>query len=166
MKRIISTAIMVMLISLGIVSAHEGNKDVIYVINHNVVASSLFDGSQLMNKTIASYQVDSEMGLHIIFTSDYTKEKKVYQTKVEAKDDGIMVVSYDNKGNTVGSTKVVTHPETVYVVDGKVTPADEFMTIFPSKIESMKIVKSQDNPDFQKYAKSTTSVVMLITTRK
>lgn len=168
MKRIITTAIMAMLLSVGIASAQEKIKisDVIYVIDHKIVASSLFDGSQLMNKTIASYQVDPELGLHIIFTSDYTKEKEVYQTKVVTKEDGIMVVSYDKKGNTVASTNIVTHPETVHVVDGKVITADEFMAIFPSKIESIKIVKSKDNPDFQKYAKANTEVVMMITTKK
>ena len=119
-----------------------------------------------MNKTIASYQVDSELGLHIIFTSDYTKEKNVYQTKVVTKDDGRTVVSYDKKGNTVASTNIVTHPETVHVVDGKVMTADEFMAISPSKIESIIIVKSKDNPDFQKYAKANTEVVMMITTKK
>ncbi|MBQ0053968.1 MAG: hypothetical protein KBS89_05915 [Bacteroidales bacterium] len=58
------------------------------------------------------------------------------------------------------------HPETVYVVDGKVISADEFMTIFPSQIKSMTIVKSKDNPNFKKYAKANTEVVMMITTRK
>ena len=134
-----------MLLSVGIASAQEKIKinDVIYVIDHKIVASSLFDGSQLVNKTIASYQVDSELGLHIIFTSDYTKEKNVYQTKVVTKDDGITVVSYDKKGNTVASTNIVAHPETVHVVDGKVMTADEFMAISPSKIESIIIVKRQ-----------------------
>ena len=53
---------MAMLLSVGIASAQEKIKinDVIYVIYHEIVASSLFDGSQLENKTIASYQVDSE----------------------------------------------------------------------------------------------------------
>lgn len=168
MKRIITTAIMAMLLSVGIASAQEKIKinDVIYVIDHKIVASSLFDGSQLMNKTIASYQVDAEMGLHIIFTSDYTKDKKIYQTKVVTKGDDVSVVSYDSKGNTVASTNIVTHPETVYVVDGNVISADEFMTIFPSKIESIKIVKSKENPDFKKYAKANTEVVMMITTKK
>ena len=168
MKRIITTAIMAMLLSVGIASAQEKIKinDVIYVIDHKIVASSLFDGSQLVNKTIASYQVDSELGFHIIFTSEYTKEKNVYQTKVVTKEDGITVVSYDKKGNTVASTNIVTHPETVHVVDGKVITADEFMAISPSKIESMTIVKSKDNPDFQKYAKANTEVVMMITTKK
>ena len=61
MKRIITTAIMAMLLSVGIASAQEKIKinDVIYVIDHEIVASSLFDGSQLVNKTIASYQVNS-----------------------------------------------------------------------------------------------------------
>ena len=64
------------------------------------------------------------------------------------------------------STNVVTHPERVHVVDGKVITADDFMVISPSKIESIKIVKSKDNPDFQKYAKANSEVVMMITTRK
>lgn len=168
MKRIITTVIMALLLSVGIASAQSKLKvsDVIYVIDHRVVASSLFDGSQLMNKTIANYQVDTEKGLHIIFTSDYTKDKKIYQTKVVTKGDDVSVVSYDRKGNTVASTAVITHPETIYVVDGKGISKDEFMTIIPSQIESMTIVKSKDNPDFKKYAKSNTEVVMMITTNK
>lgn len=168
MKRIITTVIMAMVLSMGIASAQAKLKisDVIYVIDHKIVASSLFDGSQLMNKTIASYQVDTEMGLHIIFTSDYTKNKKIYQTKVVTIGDDVSVVSYDSKGNTVASTNIVTHPETIYVVDGKAISADEFMTINPSQIESMTIVKSKDNPNFKKYAKANTEVVMMITTKK
>lgn len=159
---------MAMVLSMGIASAQAKLKisDVIYVIDHKIVASSLFDGSQLMNKTIASYQVDTEMGLHIIFTSDYTKNKKIYQTKVVTIGDDVSVVSYDSKGNTVASTNIVTHPETIYVVDGKAISADEFMTINPSQIESMTIVKSKDNPNFKKYAKANTEVVMMITTKK
>lgn len=168
MKRIITTVIMAMVLSMGIASAQAKLKisDVIYVIDHKIVASSLFDGSQLMNKTIASYQVDTEMGLHIIFTSDYTKNKKIYQTKVVTIGDDVSVVSYDSKGNTVASTNIVTHPETIYVVDGKAISADEFMTINPSQIESMTIVKSKDNPNFKKYAKANTEVVMMITSKK
>ena len=162
MKRIITTAIMAMLLSVGIASAQEKIKinDVIYVIDHKIVASSLFDGSQLVNKTIASYQVDSELGLHIIFTSDYTKEKNVYQTKVVTKEDGITVVSYDKKGNTVASTNIVTHPETVHVVDGKVITADEFMAISPSKIESITNDKKKHNPNSNKNAKANTELFM------
>lgn len=182
MKRIITTAIMAMLLSVGIASAQENIKinsigtasaqskpyidDVIYVIDHQVVASSLFDGSQLTNKTIANYQVDTEMGLHIIFTSDYTNDKKIYQTKVVTKGDGVSVVSYDSKGNAVASTDVVTQPETIYVVDGNVISADEFMGIFPSQIKSMTIIKSKDNPDFKKYSKSNTELVIMIVTKK
>ena len=178
MKRIITTAIMAMLLSLGIasaqeksngviyVSAQEKNNGVTYVINHKVVASDLFDGSQLMNKTIASYQVDSERGLHIIFTSDYTKEKKVYQTKVETKDDDIMVVSYANQGNTVGFTTVVSHPETVFVVDGKITSSDEFKSIPPSKIASFTVIKSKDTLAFKEFAKASTEMVIIISTKK
>lgn len=164
MKRIITTAIMAMLLSLGIASAQEKNNGVIYVINHEVVSD--FDGSQLQNKTIASYQVDSERGLHIIFTSDYTKEKKVYQTKVETKDDAIMVISYGNKGNTVGSTTIASHPETIFVIDGKITSSDEFKSMSPTKIASITVIKSKDAPAFKEFAKASTEMVIIMATKK
>ena len=55
--------------------------------------------------------------------------------------------------------------EIVYVIDGKVKSKEEFMSTPPSNIESMSIIKSKDDPDFKKYAKTNTEAVIMISTK-
>lgn len=199
MRRIITTAIMAVLISLGTAFAQERGTGTIYVINHRIVSD--FDGSQLQNKTVCDYQVIPESGTHVVFTADYTKAAKLHSTKVITNAEGTEVVSYDSKGNIIASTKItpksngsvigkstspnlkvftlkeasvsdeskviqVSKDEMVYVIDGKVITAEQFRSMSASSIESIRIIKSKDDPDFRKYAKASTNVVMMMSTKK
>lgn len=149
MKRILTTAIIATLLSAVNISA-QNVKATTYVIDGQTVES--FDGSQLTGKTIVSYTVNNNV--HVVFTSDY-KGKASANTRPS--------------NGTVGSANVdiisVNGNTVVYVIDGKVTSLDTFKSMSTSGIESVRVIKSKDDPDFKKYARPSTNIVMMITTK-
>lgn len=132
----------------------QNSKKVLYIINHIVVTD--FDGSQIMNKTICDYNIDSKSGAHIIFTTDYTKDNKVSSSKIITYSDKVEVVSYDNKGNVLAMTRIPQNQsenEIIYVMDGKIVPQSEMQKLSPSQIDSIKVIKDKTDPDYIKYSK-------------
>lgn len=157
MKRIITTGILAAIISVGSLFAQSRADKPVYVIDHNVVKD--FDGSQLVNKSIAQYNVDEKNNVHVIFTSDFTKSNKIKRTEVTSRDGEVNVVSYDAKGNKVVSTKFESNVGPVdkdgvaYVVDGKVVDKFTVNSLDNGNIVSIQVIKDKNNPDYQKYAK-------------
>lgn len=132
----------------------QNSKKVLYVINHQVVTD--FDGTQIMNKTICDYEIDSRSGTHIIFTADYTKDNKISSTKIITNSDKVEVVSYDNKGHVLATTRIPqnqSEDEIVYVMDGRIVPYSEIKDMPSSKIVSMTVIKNKDDLDFIRYSK-------------
>lgn len=153
MKRIIATTIITVLISVINISAQEVKAT--YVIDGQKVEN--FDGSQLAGKTITSYTVNDNV--HVIFTTDYNE-----QTPTRVK---VITTTKPVKGATGDTIRLrgVDGHEIVYVIDGKVTSSEEFMSMSTSNIESISIIKSKDDPDFQKYAKANSEAVIMMSTK-
>ena len=157
MKRIITTVIIASLLS--VISLSAQNVKTVYLIDGQRIEN--FDGSQLAGKSIVSYTVNDEKNVHVIFTSDYKgmqpKDIKIIQTGSLVKDAsaGVQSEVIMANGNDV-----------VYVIDGQIKTLAEFKEMSSSNIESMKVIKQKDDPDFKKYAKEGTAVVMIISTKK
>lgn len=153
MKRIIATTIITVLISVINISAQELKAT--YVIDGQKVEN--FNGSQLKGKTITSYTVSDNV--HVIFTTDYNE-----QTPTDVK----VITTTKPVGGATGDTirlRGVDGHEIVYVIDGKVTSPEEFKSMSTSNIESISIIKSKDDPDFQKYAKANSEAVIMMSTK-
>lgn len=132
----------------------QNSKKVLYVINHKIVTD--FDGSQIMNKTICDYEIDSRSGTHIIFTTDFTKDNKISSTKIITNSDKMEVVSYDNKDRVLATTRIPqnqSEDEIIYDMDAKIVPQPEMQKLSPSQIDSNKIIKDKTDPDYIKYSK-------------
>ena len=154
MKRIIATTIIAALLSVTSLSAQEGKAT--YIIDGQKVEN--FNGSQLAGKTITSYTVNDN--IHAIFTTDFNEQTPT----------GVKVISSAtfDKGPVDDTIKLrgVEGHEIVYVIDGKVTSAEKFMSTSTSNIESVSIIKSKDDPDFKKYANTNTEAVIMIVRKK
>lgn len=139
---------MAMLISVGIASAQGkttktvSQPEIVYVVDGKVMSSD--DFLSIFPSTIESMKV--------IKSKDDPDFKKYSKENTEM----VMLIT----------TKTISQPEVVYVVDGKVMSSDDFLSISPSTIESMKVIKLKDDPDFKKYSKEKTEMVMMITTKK
>jgi hypothetical protein len=161
--------LLIAVFSISTVGAQE-TKKAIYVIDGKQVEN--FDGSQLVGKTIVNYSVDPTHNLHSIITSDLTGGKDVKSVKVLSTTK----VSKSDRSDTSGVTTDIIRAESdeiIYVLDGKIVPYSEILSIPSSKIDSMTVIKDKDNPTFQKISeeyqkKSKTSIkcVILITTKK
>lgn len=161
--------LLIAVFSISTVGAQE-TKKAIYVIDGKQVEN--FDGSQLVGKTIVNYSVDPTHNLHSIITSDLTGGKDVKSVKVLSTTK----VSKSDRSDTSGVTTDIIRAESdeiVYVLDGKIVPYSEILSIPSSKIDSMTVIKDKDNPTFQKISeeyqkKSKTPIkcVILITTKK
>ena len=161
--------LLIAVFSISTVGAQE-TKKAIYVIDGKQVEN--FDGSQLVGKTIVNYSVDPTHNLHSIITSDLTGGKDVKSVKVLSTTK----VSKSDRSDTSGVTTDIIRAESdeiVYVLDGKIVPYSEILSIPSSKIDSMTVIKDKDNPTFQKISeeyqkKSKTAIkcVILITTKK
>ena len=153
MKRIIATTIIAVLLSATNLSAQDTKAT--YIIDGQKVEN--FNGAQLAGKTITSYTVNDNV--HVVFTTDFNAQTptgvKVFTNTKTDKEA-------DEKIKVIG----VNGHEIVYVIDGKVTSSEKFMSMPPSKIESMSIIKFKDDPEFKKYAKSNTEAVIMISTKK
>lgn len=154
MKRIIATTIIAALLSVTSLSAQEGKAT--YIIDGQKVEN--FNGSQLAGKTITSYTVNDN--IHAIFTTDFNEQTPT----------GVKVISSAtfDKGPVDDTIKLrgVEGHEIVYVIDGKVTSSEKFMSTSTSNIESVSIIKSKDDPDFKKYANTNTEAVIMIVRKK
>lgn len=150
----------------------QNSRKAIHIIDGAYVEN--FDGSQLAGKTIKSYSVDEETGVHIIYTSDYKGDeiskievKKIIHSKDETGE--IIVSNVEGaqvKVINVNAKKGAMDDETiVFVVDGKVVSPTVFKSMDVNSIESMEIVKNKSD-EFKKFAKENTSTVMIITTKK
>lgn len=154
MKRIIATTIIAVLLSVISLSAQEVKAT--YIIDGQKVEN--FNGSQLAGKTITSYTVSDDV--HVIFTTDFNE-----QTPTDVKVYATTKLEKGATGETIKLRGVEGH-EIVYVIDGKVTSSEKFMSTSTSNIESVSIIKSKDDPDFEKYANANTNteaVIMIIT---
>lgn len=154
MKRIIATTIIAVLLSAISLSAQEVKAT--YIIDGKKVEN--FNGSQLAGKTITSYTVNDNV--HVVFTTDFNEQTPT----------GVKVISsatFDKRpvDDTIKLRGVEGH-EVVYVIDGKVTSSEKFMSTSTSNIESISIIKSKDDPDFVKYANTNTEAVIMISTKK
>ena len=154
MKRIIATTIIAVLLSVISLSAQEVKAT--YIIDGKKVEN--FNGSQLAGKTITSYTVNDDV--HVVFTTDFNE-----QTPTDVKVITTTKPVRGATGDTIRLRGVDGH-EIVYVIDGKVTSSEEFMSMSTSNIESISIIKSKDDPDFKKYAKTNTEAVIMISTKK
>lgn len=154
MKRIIATTIIAALLSVTSLSAQETKST--YIIDGKKVEN--FNGSQLAGKTITSYTVNDN--IHAIFTTDFNEQTPT----------GVKVISAttSDKRSTDDTIKLrgVEGHEIVYVIDGKVTSSEKFMSTSTSNIESVSIIKSKDDPDFKKYANTNTEAVIMIVRKK
>ena len=154
MKRIIATTIIAVLLSVISLSAQEVKAT--YIIDGKKVEN--FNGSQLAGKTITSYTVSDDV--HVVFTTDFNEQTPT----------GVKVISSAtfDKGPVDDTIKLrgVEGHEVVYVIDGKVTSSEKFMSTSTSNIESISIIKSKDDPDFKKYANANTEAVIMIFTKK
>ena len=141
--------LLVAVFSVATIGAQE-TKKAVYVIDGKHVKN--FDGSQLEGKTIISWTITPEHNLHSIITSDMTSEKEVKSVKVLSTSK---TIPSDESSSTGVSTDVVhaAEEEIVYVLDGKIVPYSIIQSIPSSKIDSMKVIKDKNNPDFQKFAK-------------
>ncbi len=169
MKRIITTGILAAIISVGSLFAQSNSDKTVYVIDHKIIEN--FDGSQLLNKAIANYQVYDNNNVHIIFTSDFTKTNKIKHSEIKSESGVVNVVSYDAKGNVVASTKIEPKAATggivdkdgvIYVVDGKVVTASTVNALDKGKITSIQVIKDKNNSDYQKYAKEVTKYAKVV----
>lgn len=155
MKRIITTTILAVLLSVISLSAQEAK--VTYIIDGKKIEN--FDGSQLTGKTITSYTISDNV--HVVFTSDYNGQTPVSVKVIGSKQQANgFTVSERSEIISVNGNAIV------YVIDGKVTSSENFKSMSTSNIESVRVIKSKDDPDFKKYAKSSTYIVMMITTKK
>ena len=138
----------------GLYASYPSNLS--YIIDGQKVEN--FNGSQLAGKTITSYTVSDDV--HVVFTTDFNE-----QTPTDVK---VFATTKPVKGATDETITVrgVDGHEIVYVIDGKVKSKEEFMSTQSSNIESMSIIKSKDDPDFKKYAKTNTEAVIMISTKK
>lgn len=153
MKRIIATTIIAVLLSVISLSAQEVKAT--YIIDGKKVEN--FNGSQLAGKTITSYTVNDNV--HVVFTTDFNE-----QTPTDVKVISSATFDKGPVDDTIKLRGVEGH-EVVYVIDGKVTSSEKFMSTSTSNIESISIIKSKDDPDFVKYANTNTEAVIMISTK-
>ncbi|MCQ2215400.1 MAG: hypothetical protein MJZ31_05720 [Bacteroidales bacterium] len=173
MKQIILIVLIAVFTAVNLMA--QNSRKAIHIIDGAYVEN--FDGSQLAGKTIKSYSVDEETGVHIVFTSDYKKsleeagvEIKTILDKTRAitaeptvfstKSADILVVNVDGKNGKMDDES------TVFIVDGKVVSAVEFKNIDVKGIMSIDVIKHKEDEKFKKFAKENTSTVMIITTKK
>ena len=161
--------LLVAVFTVATMGAQE-TKKTIYVIDGKQVEN--FDGSQLVGKTIINYYIDTEHNLHSIITSELTGREDVKSVKVLSTSK---VIKSDESVNTGISTDIIRAEadEIVYVLDDKIVPYSEIQSMSSSKIDSMKVIKDNNNPIFQKISeeykkKSKTPIkcVIIITTKK
>lgn len=161
--------LLVAVFTVATMGAQE-TKKAIYVIDGKQVEN--FDGSQLVGKTIINYYIDSDHNLHSIITSELTGREDVKSVKVLSTSK---VIKSDESVNTGISTDIIRAEadEIVYVLDDKIVPYSEIQSMSSSKIDSMKVIKDNNNPIFQKISeeykkKSKTPIkcVIIITTKK
>ena len=141
--------LLVAVFSVATIGAQE-TKKAVYVIDGKHVKN--FDGSQLEGKTIISWTITPEHNLHSIITSDMTGGKEVKSVKVLSTSKAIS----SDESVTPGVTTNVIRTESdeiIYVLDSKIVPYSIIQSIPSSKIDSMKVIKDKNNPDFQKFAK-------------
>ncbi|MBO4814805.1 MAG: hypothetical protein J5523_07590 [Muribaculaceae bacterium] len=156
-------------ISVASIHAQETRK-AIYVIDGKQVEN--FDGSQLAGKTIVNYSIDPEHNLHSIITSDMTGGKEVKSVKVLSTSK---VINSDESVSPGVTTNVIRteSDEIIYVLDGRIVPYSEILSMSTSKLDSMTVIKDKENHDFKKFAneymktsKKAPTCVILITTKK
>ena len=87
----------------------QNSKKVLYVINHKIVTD--FDGSQIMNKTICDYEIDSRSGTHIIFTTDFTKDNKISSTKIITNVIDEYIISCYDVAHSMGKISIISDIE-------------------------------------------------------
>ena len=124
-----------------------------YYINGQLVDH--FDGSQLMGKTITSYQIERfnhpEQGpvrVHNIQTSDAPQPPQSSQPTIRIR--------------TVGDAQ---QADPVIVIDGKQVTKKEFEALDPTRIKSMTVIKNGSQEEVKKY-KGWENGVILVETEK
>lgn len=142
--------LLVAVLSVATIGAQE-TKKAVYVIDGKHVKN--FDGSQLEGKTIISWTITPEHNLHSIITSDMTNGKDVKSVKILTTEKVVQSDESVTPGVTTSDIIRADAGEIVYVLDGKIVPYSKIQSIPSSKIDSMKVVKDKENPDFQKFAK-------------
>ena len=142
--------LLVAVLSVATIGAQE-TKKAVYVIDGKHVKN--FDGSQLEGKTIISWTITPEHNLHSIITSDMTSGKDVKSVKILTTEKVVQSDEPVTPGVTTSDIIRADAGEIVYVLDGKIVPYSKIQSIPSSKIDSMKVVKDKENPDFQKFAK-------------
>ena len=160
--------LLVAVFSVASIHAQETRK-AIYVIDGKQVEN--FDGSQLAGKTIVNYSIDPAHNLHSIITSDMTRGE-VKSVKVLSTSK---VINSDESVKPGVTTDVIRaeSDEIIYVLDGRIVPYSEILSMSTSKLDSMTVIKDKDNHDFKKFAdeymktsENVPTCVILITTKK
>ena len=108
-----------------------------YYIDGKPVAH--FDGSQLVGKTIASYQILS----HTL-------------------SSGVVLRAHDIR--TVRNEPI--RPAPVYVIDGVQVTAEQLGTLRPSDIQNMTVIKNDTGEGIKQYAGWENGVVLIETKKK
>lgn len=161
--------LLVAVFSVATIGAQE-TKKAVYVIDGKQVEN--FDGSQLAGKTIVNYSIDPEHNLHSIITSDMTGGKEVKSVKVLSTSKAIS----SDESVTPGFTTNVIRTESdeiIYVLNGRIVPYSEILSMSTSKLDSITVIKDKENHDFKKFAdeyiktsQKAPTCVILITTKK
>lgn len=147
-----------------------------YSIDGKVVAD--FDGSQLVGKTVKSYQIEILKGkkevikLHNITTMRIRIPEAPTVFAADSVDFKIVTSGMMQSIQTDGeSPKIIiksttgTAPNMVYVLDGKIISANEFQKIKPADIVSMEIIKDNSFEIKKKYTDKEDAGVILITSK-
>ena len=151
--------LLVAVLSVATIGAQE-TKKAVYVIDGKHVKN--FDGSQLEGKTIISWTI----------TPDMTGGKEVKSVKVLSTSKAIS----SDESVTPGVTTNVIRTESdeiIYVLNGRIVPYSEILSMSTSKLDSMTVIKDKENHDFKKFADEyiktsqiAPTCVILITTKK
>ena len=123
-----------------------------YYINGKRVEK--FDGSQLVGKRIASYEIDN-------IISPYTHEPvRVHSIVTEG-------ANLPEPSSAIQIRKTSGQPAPVFVIDGKQVSAEEFekLQVHPMDIKNMTIIKNGSREDIKQY-EGWENGVILIETKK
>ena len=123
----------------------------LYVIDS--VPVSNFDGTQLLGKTITSYEInktrmgDSPVIIHTIGTKDGAGEQTVVvgygvqkMDEVSGSDD-VTVVSLGENIRIRPTSPTVSADDIFYIVDGKQTSSEDFRNLNPKNIKAIAVMK-------------------------
>lgn len=129
----------------------QNTKKAIYVIDCKVIEK--FDGSQLNNKTIVSYSIDSVSNIHSILTSEFVKGKKIASQKIYTTIKKVDIDSLRAVADSLGDRMLISGDNIVWVINDKVVTYGAFKRFFNSNFNTMKVIKDKKDPEFIKYAK-------------